>query len=366
VGSSFEGIVTEQRHVLQQTGVYDDLDAIFYNTIDGASDASPYTIDDPKFQRLHRFAEQGEEVYTLGMMYRFCQSYPHANVLYFHDKGSYHPNAANTRFRQLLDCHVLNPQCLRALQTGAFDTCGMRISPIPHPHYSGNFFWATCAYVASLVDPWSPLTNATFAHINEDVLSPCIGVRERYFAETWVTSGPTIRPADCTDVHLDSSYLYGYVFPGSFFSVCPRADAPAHTYGTGQCALTATWTNASLFVPAFLNMKGHERGECGKDLQPDIQQRSYLWYGQPAVSYAAWLQPYLDEIKSQFVLVDNFLVRRSHERTIYCYQTRDQCFHMIPDWNTFVKMGFDTDQVHVLLPIQAAYLKFCDDPMPTL
>ncbi len=75
---------------------------------------------------------------TLSYLYDFCQHNPDSKVLYFHDKGSNNYRGENVFFRHFLDCYVLNPQCIDALNEG-FDTCGWRMSPLPNPHYSGNY-----------------------------------------------------------------------------------------------------------------------------------------------------------------------------------------------------------------------------------
>eukprot|EP01033_Poteriospumella_lacustris_P004688 gene4687-3361_t len=364
-GASYRGIVEEQVSALKSSGGIDVLDTVFYTTVGpGASLNDSFHVDHDaaKYQHLYHFEEHGEELYTLGLLYRFCQAYPDAMALYFHDKGSYHNTRENVAMRRMLNCHTLNPQCYRALRTGQYDTCGLRASPTPHPHYSGNFFWATCRYVNTLMDPWSPYTNATFSDINERVLSPCAGARGRYFAETWIGSAPSIRPADCVDASVDTGYLFGYFFLPALDHLCPAANGQ---YGTGHCSLTSTWTNGSLFKDTFLKMKGLEYKACTMDMTDELVRRSLLWYGQPPASYLAWMRGLLDAVDLSQTLKDRQLVRLSTGRALYMYTAADHCLHAFPNWNTFVKMGFDTDQVQVFLPVRLRSVPFCAD-LPAL
>jgi len=349
-GGEYKTIVDEQLHMINETRLYGYLDKVFYNTVGPGKLESSFNIEgDDKYVHLYHFEDQGDEVYTLGMMYRFCRAYPRAHALYFHDKGSYHASAANTRLRHLFSCHVLNPQCVHALRSGEVDTCGMRASPIPHPHYPGNFFWSTCSYMNTLIDPWGPQINSTLHEFDEQLK---LGDRERYFAESWIGSGADIRPGDCIDATVDTSYLFGYYFPGAFDRNCPNPlDGK---FGWGKCKLTSTWTNGSLFTDAYLRI-------CPTcPFTSEIQKRSMFWNGQPARSYELWIASMTAKLRSDLNLKNNSLVRSTAGATIYLYRVDDDCLHAFPNWNTFVRMGFDTDQVKSIVPAQAAVLNYCE------
>lgn len=364
-GATYRGIVQEQIDAFKNSGGIDVMDTVFYTTVGpGSSLNDRFNIDSEaaKYQHLYHFEEHGEELYTLGLLYRFCQAYPDAMALYFHDKGSYHNTRENEIMRRTLNCHTLNPQCYHALRTGRYDTCGFRASPTPHPHYSGNFFWATCRYVNTLVDPWSPYTNVTFSDINERVLSMCAGARGRFFAESWIGSAPAIRPADCIDASVDTSYLYGYFSLPPLEGLCSGKNGQ---YGTGQCALTSTWTNGSLFKDTFLKMKSFEYKSCSIDVTDEMVRRSMLWYGQQPLSYLTWIQGLLNAVDESKTIKDRQLVRLSTDRTLYMYTKADHCLHAFPNWNTFVKMGFDTDQVQVFLHVQLRLIPICAE-LPSL
>jgi hypothetical protein len=54
----------------------------------------------------------------------------------------------------------LNPHCIEALDT--YDTCGWRLSPLPHVHYPDNFWWATCKHINKVINPLAPINDQTF------------------------------------------------------------------------------------------------------------------------------------------------------------------------------------------------------------
>jgi hypothetical protein len=246
-------IISEQVRFMDQTGLLSLIDTVYYVS----TGSIPVIINHAKFQLLETL-RIGNEVYTLGLLYRYCQRSPQSLVLYFHDKGSYHPSTKNEVFRKFLNCYVLTPHCYNLMQMAHnYTTCGLRASPFPHPHYSGNFWWAQCSYINTLMDPWQQLlafhshinatssssatsnitssyqqnsitvNNETAAAITNTTtqtttitpnhhLSACLGDK-RFFAEAWILSAPKLLPADCLNVSVDHTYLYGYDFPKSIF-----------------------------------------------------------------------------------------------------------------------------------------------------
>ena len=97
------------------------------------------------------------ELPTLKLMYQFSLENPNCKVLYLHTKGiSYLKD--DYRYQTGLDWiqymlyFLVGPlgykNCLRLLDT--HDTAGCNFSQKPHPHYSGNFWWATTNYLKTL------------------------------------------------------------------------------------------------------------------------------------------------------------------------------------------------------------------------
>ena len=175
-----------------------------------------------KLLHLHNSIPDVDESLTLAYLHNFCLTHPRSIVLYFHDKGSYHSSSLNVFFRNFLDCYVLNPNCLDTLLNSDLDTCGWRFTPVPNMHYSGNFWWAKCSYVSKLVNPESMAFNETFAQATES-LSPGIVSSKRYLSEAWIGSGPWVKPADCMSYEIDEgSYLCGYELNGISIEQCPN------------------------------------------------------------------------------------------------------------------------------------------------
>jgi hypothetical protein len=99
-----------------------------------------------------------EEVNTLSSLYEYCVEHPNDLVAYIHDKGTRKakPDPVRTQgqwdWRKLHEYFLLEvPQrCIMELVLGRYDMCGVGWKEKPHPHYRGNFWWATCAHVSSL------------------------------------------------------------------------------------------------------------------------------------------------------------------------------------------------------------------------
>lgn len=135
--------------------------------------------------KLRILSEKGcqkNEASTLNVAQRFCGNH-HQDylVLYFHSKGVTHsPNDGSGDWRRYMSKFVIEKHfdsCVHALQGGQYDVCGVEFSKSGvdssgfrwGPHFSGNFWWATCKHLTVL-----------------RALDPCSD--NRYLAETWVAS----------------------------------------------------------------------------------------------------------------------------------------------------------------------------------
>lgn len=176
----------------------------------------------PPRARLVRHDAAGTEVDTLDLLWEHCQDPAQAarKVVYLHSKGSYHPSLKNRRLRRFLTRGALSRECAALPDT--CDVCSSRMSPVPHPHTSGNMWLARCDYVRRLARPslfrtaMDQVANYTDIHETPDGggrkglaenWSPCIG-RGRFSAEHWIYSHPTVRPCDLST----SSYVWNYKF----------------------------------------------------------------------------------------------------------------------------------------------------------
>ena len=150
---------------------------------------------------------KGNKGLTLHALWNFCKQPANNNhdtkVVYIHSKGSFHDNPDNTALRTFLtigalseDCDSLPSQC---------NVCSSRMSPMPHPHTSGNMWLARCDYIATLMDP--------IISENDERLLPfiqngnaCRGFG-RFFFEHWVHSHPYVKPCD---LYNSTSFTWAY------------------------------------------------------------------------------------------------------------------------------------------------------------
>lgn len=292
-GTINEEIIHEQYQVLNSSGLLHMVDKIFVSSVGEQSTKASKNILTNYINSLssssgmskfrHPFHQsQGQEVHTLSHLYRFCAKNRGSKVFYFHNKGSYRGHPKNPDFRKSLNCFVLNPSCIQMLDE--YDTCGMRISPVPMVHYPGNFWWATCRYITKLIHPLSYLQNETFRELTNE-LSPdeaCVG-RGRYFAEHWIGSAPSFNASDCLPLFPTSKYMLSYDLPmADIQQICPNLRSSVDQYPT-SCGPPHVSKSPFSF---HKHMSYYTRNFCSSP--ETVIKRSYLWYGQAPVSAIQW------------------------------------------------------------------------------
>jgi hypothetical protein len=324
--SNHHDIILDQWRVITSSGLINNLDKIYYTTIGTASGIGHLH---EKLYHWKHFSS-GFETLTLKHMQQYCKNNTRANVLYFHNKGSFHPTQHNFRFRQALDCYNLNPHCLSALNSGQYDTCGLRISPIPHVHYSGNYFWATCKHVIKLPDPLSMLNNDTMIRGTENISQGllqgwCLG-EGRWFAETWVGSLPLYSPADCMGTSRHIHYLYGEdIALKSFEAHCPNTKhnmSENWKYFENKSLLSSPLDNVvaygescgtppvsrGILTLSFRITKETKNESRSCSNVHCMVRRSFLWYGRPPVLYLAWMKLNMGPVKwKPYAMYDHYL-----------------------------------------------------------
>lgn len=285
-------IVNDQLRTLRESGALDLLHTVFYVLLGPGSAAAELAGE--KMRRLAAIEDAGE-IATLSRLWGFCNSHPNAKVLYFHNKGSLRPSPENTHFRTHLDCFTLNPHCISALDQG-FDTCGARVSPIPHIHYPGNFWWATCRHVSQLIDPATWEQNATFRRslmrAKMDLgMKRCQGAAlglSRWFAESWLGSVPEFKPADCLPSSLGKYYVSGYKFPASAAQFCPNLSGRPGAFGH-VCGNASTMREPAEYKQALgLLRKGNQY--CIRRDWLDVKSKEM--YGSDAGLAGRWWKLY--------------------------------------------------------------------------
>ena len=174
--------------------------------------------------------EEGTEMGTLKLLWDYCQKedLPHGEiVVYLHNKGSFHPSKENDLMRKWLTRAALSKEC--SSMPSSCNVCSYRMSPIPHPHTSGNMWAAKCEYIKQLIDPtefgvkMDQLYNNGVRQKKSEGQEAAIGTG-RFAAEHWVHSHPKVQPCDLST----SDYAWDYDgFPAvdTFnLEVAPRYD----------------------------------------------------------------------------------------------------------------------------------------------
>lgn len=159
----------------------------------------------------------GYEDATLSKLLGFCKSHKDYQVIYLHDKGSFHPSSQNDRWRRHLTSAATSMDCIQALQTKtnssvapSCNVCGLSYT---HPFFTGNMFAAECSYVANLLHPLRFKSNQKKIHVElrdmnftrgeytfTDKQAWYTGMR-RYSCEHWVGTHPDIMPCDLQGDH---------------------------------------------------------------------------------------------------------------------------------------------------------------------
>ncbi len=245
------------------------------------------------YEKSAASASTGTEELSLTNLYQHCLSNRDDKVFYIHSKGSFTTTPANTVLRQnhmkaitsnghcwgrtvhpsddslppnwahsasekqnvdkgrdgpacshdanMRSVHATGKEPVRAASDDNSDDpdqddiCGFRFSPMPHPHFTGNMWWARCDYVVKLIPPREfPAAMAKAAKSARD--NAMLGTG-RYSYEHWIASHPSARVADVLPTEFSFCWNYKGQPPASEWSpqwaLFPRGLAPAH-YFKGQ------------------------------------------------------------------------------------------------------------------------------------
>jgi len=172
---------------------------------------APFEVGNPRIPTtLIAHDKAGGEIETLGLLWDYCQSKNHTNkkVGYIHSKGSFTPKPENEALRRFLTRGVASNEC--AQLPNQCNVCSSRMSPVPHPHTSGNMWLAHCGYIKNVIDP--RLFEVAVKKVADSYSWPrrynraCMG-SFRYAAERWVHSHPDVQPCDLSD---DVHFTWGY------------------------------------------------------------------------------------------------------------------------------------------------------------
>ena len=163
-----------------------------------------FSVPGPKYVRSPASAQTGSEIVTQTLLHSHCVAHPQDQVIYIHTKGSFHSHTTNDALRRNLMHGVRGCVETNALAVG--DVCGLRTSPIPHPHYSGNMWTARCDYVAMLPNPVAfQQLMGTIA--KQGCIDWSVG-KDRFSVEHWILSHPSVVPMDV--LPSLTTFVWGY------------------------------------------------------------------------------------------------------------------------------------------------------------
>ena len=129
---------------------------------------------------------------------QYCKDHPTEKVVYLHSEGSFNSMEVNGRLRRFLTRGALLEEC--ANLPSSCNVCSSRMSPIPHPHTSGNMWLAKCDYVQKLTNlmTWKKIMKELRYSPNNGNTprnNACVG-KDRFAAEHWIHSHPSVMPCD--------------------------------------------------------------------------------------------------------------------------------------------------------------------------
>lgn len=202
---------------------YNKTFTLYYNTVGSRANLDTNRIEEMcnrppnKMRCIHmRHYDGGFEEITLRDMQQFCESFPKHRVMYFHNKGSFHPSTMNDRWRKYMMQAISSEQCLETT-IDQCHACGLSFSPIWGFFFPGNFYDAHCSYITRLPIPnakyevklrkigWTnrhPKLKQRYTHDLEPFT-----VIGRYAFEHWIGVHPELRACDVAE----SPDLYWYV-----------------------------------------------------------------------------------------------------------------------------------------------------------
>lgn len=147
----WKDVLSRQLKRIKDSGLYDAAQAIYLGIL-GNEDVSSFTVAYPKVHVV--FQNPDISLYerpTLLALHGMCCEDPSNNIaLYLHTKGVTRMGSTVTDWTMMMEYFLIDrwQDCVAALTN--YDVCGVNWQLGPAPHFSGNFWWATGAYLSTL------------------------------------------------------------------------------------------------------------------------------------------------------------------------------------------------------------------------
>ncbi len=139
---------------IKESGLLNELDYLVVNNI--GIDLDKNHFNDSKVKIINHSTETNLfEIPTIMKILQFSKTHPNCKLLYLHTKGISHSadSAPVTEWRKYLSYFMVSKyqECLSKLDD--YDAVGCNYTVEPHPHYSGNFWWANTNYIKTINNP---------------------------------------------------------------------------------------------------------------------------------------------------------------------------------------------------------------------
>ena len=171
---------------------------------------------------LLEYISDGDEAITLQHLYKYCVDHPRSQVSYIHNKGSFHPSKDNDDLRIFVNHGIFgsNGEYCQAMPLEHCNVCGTRFSSVPHYHFPGNMWTASCDYIRQLIPPTDfgqkmesllerpRMRDGVPKPSNRQLFLRWPVGRDRFSSEHWVGSHPRVQPCD---IYRDENYTFGYL-----------------------------------------------------------------------------------------------------------------------------------------------------------
>jgi len=209
------------------TGLY-NLECIFLEHYDhGAEEHTLHRVHDYCQAPEHYHGNNGDDAIQSSRLLQLNGNNTRQDarrVMYIHNKGSFHFNSMNERWRRLMTYAVTSEGCLHP-PDNTCNLCGLYFAAHRGLFIPGNMWTARCDYVARLLPPMEyrkvsteVMKDALLLHLQHkfdmdlfNFIEDNYGV-DRYADELWSGSHPSIKPCDMA-ANKAKNFGFGHADP---------------------------------------------------------------------------------------------------------------------------------------------------------
>jgi len=215
--NDFIPLLTEQFELLIHSGLYKACDKLYIGVtssddknLNKIKEWLSYFWNSPKKVEIIFNTENNETLNTLRFIKDYSINNPKDYILFFHSKGITHQNNIAVRdWRKYMEYFNIErwKYCVQKLNQG-FDCCGVMWNSDTgygwHPHFSGNFWWATTDYINTL---------------NHEFLNDG---RWRYDQEFWIGTNLSAKQYEFHNSHLNDKENFTIRYKNHYSDEYPK------------------------------------------------------------------------------------------------------------------------------------------------